>query len=729
MFTDRITAAWKRISSLVRPSYARMLTAEAEEECRRQHLADDISLARKGLLLMGGTDCLYVFSDFALLGESGAFHALLLLRVVFAVATGYLYLTLPSCRQPAQFDRFLLLVSFLIVAVAVPILLSRPAAYTHSFLLTLVFVLIMYILFPSRLPMRAAAPLILSAAALFVLHFYKDPLSAKALHTYWISFFLINAIGLYIAARNEKHRRRQFAAERKLEVGERHYRTLVENAHAIVYSLTADGVFTYVSPTWKEMLGHDTAEVLGRPYETFVHSDDIVPTRLFLEHVVTKGGRLDGIEYRVLHKYGNWRWHRMSAALTDMPDEAGGMNKIFIGVARDVTERKNMEEELRQAKEAAEEASRVKSEFLANTSHEIRTPLNAILGLADMARDNESDPGRRDTLDKIRESGTLLLGIISDILDLSRIEANRLSVDCAPFRPTDVLDYIQRTFAPQAGAKGLALTVSLDPAVPGRLCGDHLRLRQILLNLTGNAVKFTAAGHVAVRMESAGDDNYRFSVSDSGIGMTDEQLSRVFDAFTQADGSISRRYGGTGLGLTVSKKLVELMDGSLHLVSQPDCGTTVSFTLRLPPTECRLAATDAASATLLSRRPAILIVDDIPINRLLLRRALESGYDITEAGSGAAALASAAGEPPDLILLDMMMPDMDGLEILRALQGRQETAAVPVIVVTAGDDPADREACLAAGSRAVLTKPVVPETLKRLVQEELRHLTARTAKE
>lgn len=719
MFSNNITAAWNRITSLVRLSYARMLTAEAEEECRRQHLAGDISLARKGLLVIGGTDVLYVFSDFVLLGNSGVFYTLLLLRSAFAAAAFYLVFTMPSYRRPAQFDRSMLLITLFLVGVAVPVLLSRPSSYTHSFLLTLVFVLILYILFPSRLPYRAAAPLALSAAALFILHFHKDPLPAKALHTYWSSFVLVNAIGLYIAARNEKHRRQQFLAERKLEAGERHYRTLVENAHAIVYSLTAYGVFTYVSPTWKEILGHDTAEILGQPYENFVHPDDIVPVRLFLEHVVNEGGRLDGIEYRVLHKDGNWRWHRTSAALTDVPDDAGGIVKIFIGVARDVTESKTMQEELRRAKEAAEEASRIKSEFLANTSHEIRTPLNAILGLTDMALDHETDPSRRDTLGKIRESGDLLLGIISDILDLSRIEAGQMPVTCMPFRPADVLDYVRHTFAPQANAKGLALTVDLDSAVPDWLSGDHLRLRQVLLNLTGNAVKFTAVGHVTVRMESVGGDKYRFSVSDSGIGMTAEQAALVFDAFTQADGSISRRYGGTGLGLTISKKIVELMGGSLHLTSQPGYGTTVSFTLNLPPAKAIPAATAAESQNPSRQRPAVLIVDDISLNRILLRRALEAGYTVTEADSGMAALASVDAAPPDLILLDMMMPGMDGLAVLTSLTGREETAAVPVIVVSAGDDPAGREKFLAAGARAVLTKPVDPGTLKRLVRELL----------
>ena len=168
MFTDRITAAWNRITSLVRLSYARMLTAEAEEECRRQHLAGDISLARKGLLVIGGTDVLYVFSDFVLLGNSGVFYTLLLLRSAFAAAAFYLVFTMPSYRRPAQFDRSMLLITLFLVGVAVPVLLSRPSSYTHSFLLTLVFVLILYILFPSRLPYRAAAPLALSAAALFM---------------------------------------------------------------------------------------------------------------------------------------------------------------------------------------------------------------------------------------------------------------------------------------------------------------------------------------------------------------------------------------------------------------------------------------------------------------------------------------------------------------------------------------------------------------------------------
>jgi len=374
-----------------------------------------------------------------------------------------------------------------------------------------------------------------------------------------------------------------------------------------------------------------------------------------------------------------------------------------------------------QAKDEAEAASRSKGLFLANMSHEIRTPMNAIVGLSDLALNNNPPPKLLDYLQKIHTSSLALLTITNDILDYSKIEAGRMELVGEVFNLEEMLENVLNLFIVRAEEKGLEVVLELDHTLPPRLIGDALRLGQVLNNLVGNAVKFTEAGEIHIKVEQIaaahGYATLKFSVRDSGIGMTPEQLNHLFQAFTQADGSITRRFGGTGLGLTISKNLIEMMGGELTVQSQAGAGSVFEFSLILPLAEESNA--DQASGQLHSMR--VLIVDDLDISRQILRDIMQAwGFQVVEAATGAEALsrlktANDAGQDFELVLLDWKMPGLDGVEVTRAIKDMVRKAEIrhaPVIIMVTAFS---REKLLTAAGDAkpddILVKPVMPSVL------------------
>jgi signal transduction histidine kinase/HAMP domain-containing protein/DNA-binding response OmpR family regulator len=384
--------------------------------------------------------------------------------------------------------------------------------------------------------------------------------------------------------------------------------------------------------------------------------------------------------------------------------------------------------ELESAKAAAESASQTKSDFLASMSHEIRTPMNAIIGIADLLAKTPLSPKQNEYVQIFRRSGDNLLNLINDILDLSKVETSQLELERTGFSLNDLLEKVREMVAVRAHEKGLALVCEIAPKVPSDLVGDPTRLRQVLLNLLGNAIKFTESGEVALRVTPDADSSVpgalRFTISDTGIGISGEKLGAVFERFTQADSSTTRRYGGSGLGLTISKRLVELMGGRIWVESGVGKGSVFSFAV---PLEIWAGATRQAAVSVgPGPEPAlpalhILLVEDSPDNRTITVAYLQdTPYRVEIAENGAAAYVKFTAEHYDLVLMDRQMPVMDGLTATRAIRKWEQAnhrPPTPIIALTASALKGDQEKCVAAGCTAYLAKPIKQEVLLQAIKE------------
>jgi|GEM_PF-1214158 len=512
------------------------------------------------------------------------------------------------------------------------------------------------------------------------------------------------------------------------------------SVRAAVIATGNDGRVTVFNAGAERLLGYRAEEIVGRETPVIWHDADEVTARAkaleqelgqpvsgfetFIIKAVESG--YDEQEWTYIRKDGD----RRLVLLNVTPQMEGGEIVGFLGVGIDITERKKQEQELLEATRAAQAANRAKSQFLANMSHEIRTPLNAVIGLTEVVLQSELTAEQREHLLTVMTSADSLLDVINDILDFSRIEAGRLELDSVPFSVQDTVRDTLKTLAVRADQKGLELACYVDPDVPRTVIGDPGRLRQVITNLAGNAIKFTERGEVVVGVEVESLEPQavlRFFVRDTGIGIEPDQIERLFESFEQADASTTRVFGGTGLGLSISRQLVELMDGEISAVSTPGRGSTFHFTAKFALPDADEVVEAADCVPLEGRR--VLIVDDNQANREILelvtaaKQMLPALADSAQAGLARLTEAVEDGVPFDLVLSDVQMPQVDGLMFVEQLRADTRLQTLPVIFLTSSGEPGNRKRSRELAIDAWLSKPVKQS---ELYEAMLRALTVAT---
>ncbi|HEY6905696.1 MAG TPA: ATP-binding protein [Candidatus Acidoferrales bacterium] len=511
--------------------------------------------------------------------------------------------------------------------------------------------------------------------------------------------------------------------EQKLEERTAFFNSLIENTPIAIVAVGIDDIVQFCNPAFENIFGYRQADVIGKSLlglitnaeifsEVSANREELWGGKII--HTVSKRKRSDGSLIDV---------EAFSVPLGPTGHRTGAVMQY-----QDITVRKRAEEALVRAKDAAEAASRAKSEFLANMSHEIRTPMNGIIGMTELTLDTVLTAEQRDYLGLVQASADSLLKLINDILDFSKIEAGKVDIEKIEFHFQQSLDETLKSLVLRARQKDVELSWCVGPGIPKYLKGDVGRLRQVIVNLVGNAVKFTKRGEIEVRVEVESESEtgvmLHFQVRDSGIGIPEEKQRMIFDAFTQVDSSTTRNYGGTGLGLAITSRLVQLMGGKIWVESELGRGSIFHFTSQF---ECISAGEQAAESEdpetipgLPSAAPApstpqtaqgtkILLAEDNAVNRRLAMALLQKrGYDISATGNGQEALDALERENFDLVLMDVQMPVLDGLDAIRAIRAKEQSSGshLPIIALTAHAMKGDRERCLAAGADDYVTKPI-----------------------
>jgi PAS domain S-box-containing protein len=670
---------------------------------------DRLSHVSRWLLVVVGT-VYVIWQPIMLWVTPGATDPLWLRGVLAALCCTVAWLSLLP-RWERHLLRLIHGVSALITAhfFAIAALNHLPSGYLMGLFILLAVAGLLFFTLESMLAYAAfSIGLALAAAA-----FAQAPVSARA-------FLVLGVITVQGVLALSAYRRviAQRALLGELQESERRFRALAMGAPVGIYRCDMRAQCTFANQEWCALSGMPLEEALGRGWVEAIHPDDRARCQLLWLEASASGTDWEA-EFRFLHRDGQVRWAYSRATLV-----GGGLGTALerVGMTIDITARKQAEETLLRSKELAEAATRAKSEFLAKMSHEIRTPMNGVLGMLELALETALQPDQKDYVDTARASAANLLGIINDILDVSRIEARKLEIEAIPFGLRQLLDSSLKPLSQLARGKGLRFELDVGRHVVDGLQGDALRLQQVLVNLVGNAIKFTRAGSIRVSVTQGESDGAQvelcFTVRDTGIGIPAHRLPHIFEPFTQIErvGAMS----GTGLGLTISAQLVELMGGRIRVESEVGVGSVFHVDLAFP--RANLDAESLASFTIKStgryqsppNRLRVLVAEDNAVNARVVRHFLEKvGSCVTVAETGAAALELALREDFHLLLLDVQMPELTGIQVCEAIRRHEKLNGGhrPIVMLTAQAMKGDREQCLAAGADDYLTKPVTRRSL------------------
>jgi two-component system sensor histidine kinase/response regulator len=519
-------------------------------------------------------------------------------------------------------------------------------------------------------------------------------------------------------------------AEAALRESEARTHAILNNIEDGYYETDLRGNYVFANEAQCRNLGVVPSDLMGRDPKDVYHAHDLSALRAAFVEVHRTGKPNRSFEHVITVGDGSSRVHEISiASKLDRDGKPCG----FLGTVRDCTERKLKEQELAKAKQAAESANKAKSEFLANMSHEIRTPMNGIIGMTELSLATDLTDEQREFLSMVRSSADNLLTVINDILDYSKIEAGKIVIDPIPCKLDELVGDTMKSLALGSHKKGLELTFQLDPSVPTDVIGDPTRLRQVLINLVGNSIKFTSKGEVSLHVAVAHRDQesalVHFSIRDTGIGIPADKLESIFHAFEQADASTTRHFGGSGLGLAICRRIVQLMQGELWVESKLGEGSTFHFTSKFGLSATPLAEHAPVTLADIEGLPVLIIDDNATNRRILWELARHWRMHPDGAESGAEGLAKleeaeALGWPFRLVLLDEQMPGMSGIEVIEKIRSRPGLAGTTVLVLTSADQVASTLRCRELGTETYLTKPVRPADLLLAIRKELGHLQA-----
>jgi PAS domain S-box-containing protein len=518
------------------------------------------------------------------------------------------------------------------------------------------------------------------------LHEYRDNLEQQV-HERTMELYEITR-----QLEKEIHERK--LTSQRLEISETNLRAIIENVLDAIITIDEHGIIDTFNPAAENIFGYNKSEITGKNINILMPEPYQNEHNSYISHYFqTKEPKIIGIGREVLGKRKSGTTFPIDLSVNTTMSQG---KHIFIGVIRDITARKKSDDELKQAKEDAESANRAKSIFLANMSHEIRTPMNAVIGFSDLLSSLITDPKQISYLESIRMAGKTLLGLINDILDLSKIEAGKLNLQYEYVNPHTIFKEIQQIFHMKASEKKLEFFLDIGPNLPNRILLDEIRFRQVLFNLIGNAVKFTDEGHIritvitVVNTKNPNKIDLQIAIEDTGIGIQPDQQESIFESFVQQDGQSTRMYGGTGLGLAISKNLIEMMNGQIKVTSSVGKGSVFNIVYK----NIDLAIDNSNEMSSLEKtvdisqimfEPSrVLVVDDIMSNRMLIKESLAlSGLDVIEAENGQQAEIFASEYLPDLIIMDIRMPVMDGYEATRRIKSNPKTKDIPIIALTA----------------------------------------------